>query len=196
MSVTSDNNDKETKPKGSTVIFAPVCGTLEDYQDLFKEFSYLEIAIKQACGLLRLTSTASAELFCRRFNGYKFRGTSLKCEIARVLPMPGDKTIKLAGIEGSDITERDVYDAMRQFGFLRRVFVKGDCAYVDFDTTDEAKRFTEAHKSIEIGNTTLKAERISCKEAQSFSTFPIPLSELIPCDHPIWHKLNELLQGM
>ena len=179
-----------------TVIFAPVTASREEYENLFKDHrcgGFTKFVIHPQCGLLRFQSSAEADLCVHQFQGYIFKGQPIKCELARVLGRPGEKTIKFTGFQENDFTERELYEVMRKFGFLRRVCIQGRCAYVDFDTIQETDSFLASHTSLRVGNANLTVEKVTKQDVEDSLNFDIPLRSVLPLEHPFWLQLQEMI---
>lgn len=179
-----------------TVIFAPVVATKDEYEALFRGEqydNYTELILREKCAFLRFSAAAVADAFVRRFDRFSFRGRPMQCEIARVVPMTGDKTIKFTGFGENAPTERDVYNAVRRFGFIRRVSVRQDCAFVDFDTINEADNFYNNSSTLLVDGIPLSVRRVTRSEAKECETFGIPLSAILPPEHPFWFRLREMI---
>ena len=199
MSLEPDSDPRHANQR-HCVIFAPVVGSKDEYEQLFNDHridSITDFALHTKCGLLRFSSAVGADMFIHEFKGHTFKGQPIRCEIARVLPVPGAKSVKFTGFTKGQISERDLYEVMRQFGFLRRVFLQEEQAFVDFDTADEASSFLESHQNIRIGEADLLVQKMTEQDIEKSSNLGIPLSSILPREHPFWFYLQEVIsEGM
>lgn len=178
------------------VIFTPVVATADEYEDLInaeRMGPYEVVILREKCGFVKFRTNTAATRFIHHFSGFLFRGQPMRCEMARVMATPGEKSIKLTGIPETGVTERDIYNAIKRFGFLRRVAIKGDKAFVDFDTSEEAMMFLSNNRSITINGNKILIENLTNEDIQEGRKMGVPLSAILPLDNPLWFKIQEML---
>jgi RNA recognition motif-containing protein len=174
--------------------FTPIVGSQQDYEDFFKSENfdtYTDIVIRVKEGSVRFATRAEADLFLDHFHNIQFKGQKMKVEKTRPLPSPV-KTLHLSGFTPGRLTERAIYNRMLEFGFLRRVAIKRDFAFVEFDTIEEAARVARQFRFLDIGGETVRVA-FSRSEPKAETRLTIPLKELVPLSHPFWFQLQDRL---
>lgn len=172
--------------------FGPIIASEEEYKDLFKkekQNTYIDINFSSKHGFIKFPSQAEAELFIERFNNYNFKGQSMWAERSRKQVNTG-KTLHLSGFTQIPISERSIWDALCDHGFIRRISAKRDFAFVEFDTSEEAHYVLEKFPTINIDDQQI---RLSFARNEHNPKLTIPLKELVPLDHPFWFELQEML---
>jgi hypothetical protein len=167
-----------------------------EYEELFrneKVEGISDLMLRRKYGILKFMSQSELDVFMGKFAGYTFKGQKMCLE--KVEQSHGSSTtVHLSGFAPGSVSERAVYERFLHFGFIRRVFVKRDSGFVEFDTVDEAKSVVRQHKTIDVNGVSVKVA--PGHNEPKFSDKPgptIPLKELIPLDHPFWYRLQEML---
>jgi hypothetical protein len=174
--------------------FTPIVGTPQEYDDFFKSErfdTYTDMTVRAKEGSMRFATRAEADLFLEHFQGVVFKGQKMKVEKTRPVPAPV-KTLHLSGFAPGRLSERTIYNRMLEFGFLRRVAIKRDFAFVEFDTIEEAARVVRQYRFIDIGGETVRIA-FSRSEPKVETRLTIPLKELVPLSHPFWFQLQDAL---
>jgi hypothetical protein len=176
--------------------FSPVVGVRTEYEELFrneKVEGIIDVVIRRKYGILRFMRQSELDLFMGKFSGYMFKGQKMYLEKAEQ-SQGFSTTVHLSGFVPGSISERGVYEKFLHFGFIRRVSIKQDSGFVEFDTVDEAKNVVRQHRTIDVNGVSVKVAaghnepKFSDKEGPT-----IPLKELIPLDHPFWYRLQDML---
>jgi hypothetical protein len=172
--------------------FTPIVGTPQEYDAFFRSErfdTYADRTVRAKEGSVRFA--ARADLFLEYFHGMTFKGQKMRVEKTRPLPAPV-KTLHLSGFAPGNLTERAIYNRMLEFGFLRRVAIKRDYAFVEFDTIGEAARVVRQWRFIDIGGENVRIP-FSRSEPKVETRLTIPLKELVPLSHPFWFQLQDAL---
>jgi hypothetical protein len=158
--------------------------------------TFTNITLRDKCGFIRFTSQADADLFAEHFSDRTFKGEPLrieKCSGSSQFYGVGDKTLCLSGFPAGAISERHVYYRLLEFGFIRRVRVEGNVAYVEFDTVQEAHDLLHRFPIIEINDIEVHVSRAEGEQNHDARALSVPLKELIPPDHAFWSYLRDLV---
>jgi hypothetical protein len=174
--------------------FSPILGTQQEYEDFFhseKCDTYTEIIIRPKEGWIRFATRAEADLFLEHFHGITFKGQRMRVEKSRPSAQPC-RTVHLSGFTPERLTERAIYKKMLEFGFIRRVALKKDYAFVDYDTVEEASSAVRHGRSVEIAGEAVRVA-FARSEHKMETRLAIPLKYLVPLNHPFWYELQERL---
>ncbi|OHT03155.1 hypothetical protein TRFO_06825 [Tritrichomonas foetus] len=172
--------------------FGPVVASAAEYEELFKnekQNTYTDLNFSSKHGFVRFTSQADADLFIEHFNNFSFKGQPMWAEKSRKQLNTG-KTLYLSGFTQTPISERSIWEALCDHGFIRRISAKRDFAFVEFDTPDEAQNVLDQFPTIIIDDQQI---RLSFARNEHNPKLTIPLKELVPLDHPFWFQLQEML---
>jgi hypothetical protein len=173
---------------------APIVGTQQEYEEFFKSEGfghYTDLHIRSRDGFIRFATQSDAELFLDHFLNITFKGQKMRVEKTRSTPS-GGKALHLSGFTPGLLTERAIYERMLEFGFIRRVALKRDFAFVDFDTVEEAASVVRERRFIEISGETVRVV-FARSEPKMETKLTIPLKELVPLSHPFWYQLQDLM---
>ena len=191
-SIPKSSSEADKPARWYSCSFGPIIATEEEYEELFKkekQNAYTDMNISTKHGFVRFASQAEAELFIERFNNYSFKGQTMWAEKSRKQINTG-KTLYLSGFTQTPISERSIWDALCDHGFIRRISAKRDFAFVEFDTSEEAHYVVDNFPTINIDSQQI---RLSFARNEHNPKLTIPLKELVPLDHPFWFELQELL---
>jgi RNA recognition motif-containing protein len=102
------------------------------------------------------------------------------------------KTLYLSGLEERRINDRDIFNTVAPYGFIRRISFHKTFAFVEFDTYKDAQKANRELKKREeeLGFRVCYARS---EKRCDLSNLSIPLSDLIEPTHPFWFKLQNLL---
>ena len=173
-------------------MFGPNCAEEKEFVDLFHSegFPVISDFRLQKFGTLRLRSEAEAKAFIQKFNGYMFKGTEL---YAKPLPQPQFvKTLYITATDDNAISERHLFNLIAPFGFIRRISSRKGFAFVEFDTCKDAQNANRELKKME-SQWGIRVSYARSEHKCDLSTLTIPLSDLIPPNHPFWYKLQDML---
>jgi hypothetical protein len=81
---------------------------------------------------------------------------------------------------------------MLEFGFIRRVAIKRDFAFVEFDTVEEAAKVVRQGRFIDIDGEPVRGV-FARSEHKVDTNLTIPLKELVPLSDPFWYHLQDML---
>jgi RNA recognition motif-containing protein len=175
--------------------FTPVVGTQQEYEDFFRSEhfdNYTDINLRVKDGFVRFATRAEVDLFVDHFSNMTFKGQKMRVEKSRP-QASGCKTLHLSGFSAGAISERAIYERFLDFGFIRRVAVKRDFAFVEFDTAEEAQGVMRLVRTVNIDGEMIRVAFARTEHKVDPQNLTIPLKELIPLDHPFWYQLQDKL---
>jgi RNA recognition motif-containing protein len=154
------------------------------------------IKLHEKFGFVRFATLAEAQLFVDHFNFFNTGNTQLKAELSqkRIPNHPPCRRLHVSGYDPHSVSERDIYWAAAPNGFVRHICYRGDFAYVDFDTVDDAVRACEALNKQSLKGKILTAQFARGAALSDFSNLTISLADIIPGDHEFWTELADRLK--
>ena len=194
--INADKTNDESKK--TLVLYGPLTvASKEEFEELFKELKvddYIEnVVASERSAKLRFKTEAAAQVFINTINNYSYKNNVLFAKLTdRAGPQqPIDpKTLFIQGFDETT-TERDLYMYFSRFGFLRKVSLRRNYAFIQYDTPDEAKQIYMDRNKISIKGQHLKIHYAN-KDSSKPETPPlyVPLEDVLPADSHFWATLK------
>ena len=196
--LSKENFNNISNFKRFSAYFEPVINGLDNktYQDHFKNngFNGVDVEIKGKYAFARLLTQSELDNFINKFNGSIFMDQEMKVrfpnEKKRENPV---KTLHIKGVQEADLTEKKLYELVSPYGFIRRISWKNGFAFIEFDTVDDAIEVYKHLKSEQCSHIPIKVEYARQEHRLGEIRLSIPLSDILPENHPFWYKLQDLI---
>ena len=150
---------------------------------------------------VRFKSKSEFESFIQHFNGFSYTDASNK-EVKmfaqeskkRLEDVPPSTRLVISGFGRKKPTERELYFLFCPFGYIKHISLHPKHAFIDFETVEDAvnvlKEMTKEGSSFHFSiNYSSEAPNTN------WENVIMPLTDLLPNDHPFWQQLLNTLQG-
>ena len=182
----------------------PVNGNKDDTEHLILQEGFtgmFNLQVFENHCFVRFNSKSEFDAFNKHFNGFiytdannkevKMFAVESKKRLEEVQP---STRIVISNFGRKKPTERELYFLFSPYGYIKHISMHSRHAFVDFDTIDDARNVIEEmkkdgsdfHMSINFSSETPNTE---------WNDIAMPLTDLIPNDHPFWQQLISTIQG-
>lgn len=191
-------NNAPNHEKIYQVIFGPPLNTKEETEKVINEAGFSNMTNLQVFDkhcFIRSRSKAECDAFIAYFdkrivNGIKMFASESKKQIKIYPPCT---RLCVAGYGTKPITDRDIYNRLSPYGYIKHIAMKQRHAFVDFDTVEDAKAVMEALGEVNNeGSFPISLAYTPEAPPTDFTDMVMPLTDLLPPDHKFWQQIISL----
>ena len=197
------NDDAEEGQVFQSFFGPPVNGSKEDTQKLILKEGFTGMYNLQKFDnhcFVRFRTKAEFDAFNKHFDGFIYNDGTKDVKMfateskKRLVEYPPCTRLVISGFGRKRPTERELYNLFYPYGFIKHITLKQRHAFVDFDTIEDAKRVLEEMQK-EESNFHMSINYCSEAPNTEWTDTVMPLTDLLPNDHPFWQQIISLIQG-